>query len=102
MERIYFSRGNDPHIYRERKELGGALVDKILWEIQHEVEDSVFTYIPNTAEMAYFGLMERLNTMHREVAARRITEELEAGYAYGGSSCRSADALRAAWRKDCH
>ena len=61
-ERIYFSRGNDPDIYRERKALGKALVPRILERI--EVPDTVFSYIPNTAEIAYYGLMEGLR-LHR-------------------------------------
>ena len=78
-ERIYFSRGNDPQIYRERKALGAAMAEQILWSINHEVEDAVFTYIPNTAEMAYFGLMERLHAMNREMAAQRIKDDLARG-----------------------
>ncbi|MEM9025679.1 MAG: amidophosphoribosyltransferase [Verrucomicrobiota bacterium] len=78
-ERIYFSRGNDVNIYRERKALGAALSDQILWAINHDVDHAIFTYIPNTAEMAYFGLMGKLHSMNRELAGRRLVEELKAG-----------------------
>lgn len=78
-ERIYFSRGNDVNIYSERKALGAALSDPILWSINHDVENALFTYIPNTAEMAYFGLMGKLHSMNRELAARQMSEELSAG-----------------------
>ncbi len=49
-ERIYFSRGNDPDIYRERKALGGALTDQILRAIDNNLDRAVFGFIPNTAE----------------------------------------------------
>jgi amidophosphoribosyltransferase len=55
-ERIYFSRGTDPDIYRERKELGRLLTDKILQAINYDLENTVFSYIPNTAETAFLGL----------------------------------------------
>ena len=57
-ERIYFSRGNDQDIHRERKRLGYQLRDAILESIGGDVEHSVFSYIPNTAEVAYHGMME--------------------------------------------
>ena len=56
-ERIYFSRGSDPDIYRERKALGYQLTDRILTAIGHDLEQAVFSYIPNTAETAFLGLM---------------------------------------------
>jgi len=55
-ERIYFSRGTDPDIYRERKELGRLLTDNILKAIDYDLENTVFSYIPNTAETAFLGL----------------------------------------------
>jgi amidophosphoribosyltransferase len=57
-ERIYFSRGADDEIYQERKQLGKLLVPQILEEIDHDLENTIFSYIPNTAEASFFGLME--------------------------------------------
>lgn len=59
-ERIYFSRGTDPDIYRERKKLGRALVPQILKAIDFDLKNSVFSYIPNTAETAFYGMIEGL------------------------------------------
>ena len=56
-ERVYFSRGSDKDIYQERKELGRTLVEPILKAINYELENTVFSYIPNTAEAAYYGLL---------------------------------------------
>jgi amidophosphoribosyltransferase len=60
-ERIYFSRGSDVDIYKERKRLGENLVHPILKAIDHDLRHTVFSFIPNTAEVAYFGLQEGLN-----------------------------------------
>lgn len=57
-ERIYFSRGSDYTIYHERKDLGKRLVSQILPAIDYNIEQTVFSYIPNTAEVAYYGLMD--------------------------------------------
>ncbi|MCK4989263.1 MAG: amidophosphoribosyltransferase, partial [Bacteroidales bacterium] len=57
-ERIYFSRGSDREIYRERKRLGELLVPAILEAIDHEVENTVFSFIPNTAESAFYGMVK--------------------------------------------
>jgi len=57
-ERIYFSRGTDPEIYRERKQLGRLLVPQVLKAINFDLKNTVFSYIPNTAETAFLGLME--------------------------------------------
>ncbi len=56
-ERIYFSRGNDPEIYRERKQLGRLLVPQVLKSINFDLKNTVFSFIPNTAETAFYGLM---------------------------------------------
>jgi amidophosphoribosyltransferase len=56
-ERIYFSRGTDPDIYRERKTLGKLLVPQILEAIDYDIEHTVFSYIPNTAETAFLGMV---------------------------------------------
>jgi amidophosphoribosyltransferase len=57
-ERIYFSRGTDESIYKERKNLGRNLTKRVLKEIDHDLENSVFSYIPNTSEVAFLGLVE--------------------------------------------
>ncbi len=59
-ERIYFSRGNDPDIYQERKKLGRLLVPQVLKAIQFDLRNTVFSYIPNTAETAFYGLMAEI------------------------------------------
>lgn len=60
-ERIYFSRGSDVDIYKERKKLGYLLAPKILQAIDNELDHSVFSFVPNTAEVAYYGMIEGLN-----------------------------------------
>ncbi|HEX5172155.1 MAG TPA: amidophosphoribosyltransferase [Cyclobacteriaceae bacterium] len=60
-ERIYFSRGNDPDIYRERKHLGRLLVPQVLRAINFDIKNTVFSYIPNTAETAFYGLMKGID-----------------------------------------
>lgn len=57
-ERIYFSRGSDAEIYRERKQLGRLLCPQILIAVNNDLENTVFSYIPNTAEIAFYGLVE--------------------------------------------
>ena len=57
-ERIYFSRGSDVDIYRERKQLGRSLAQPILKAIDNDVENTVFSFIPNTAEVAFYGMEE--------------------------------------------
>ena len=57
-ERIYFSRGSDVDIYNERKKLGELLMPKILEEIEHDYEHTVFSFIPNTAEVAFYGMIK--------------------------------------------
>ena len=60
-ERIYFSRGSDQDIYNERKALGRNLTDKILKVIDNDLDHTVFSFIPNTAEVAYYGMLEGMN-----------------------------------------
>ena len=60
-ERIYFSRGSDVDIYKERKKLGYLLASKILQAIDNDLDHSVFSFVPNTAEVAYYGMVEGLN-----------------------------------------
>lgn len=67
-ERIYFSRGNDYEIYQERKNLGKLLVPRILEEIEGDLENTIFSYIPNTAETAFLGMVERVREWYLEKA----------------------------------
>lgn len=82
-ERIYFSRGSDPDIYTERKNLGKFLVPQVLEKIDSDIENTVFSYIPNTAEIAYLGMMNGVEdylTKHRKNViqeARLKGDELE-------------------------
>lgn len=81
-ERIYFSRGSDADIYRERKALGNNLVDPVLEAVDHDFRNTVFSYIPNTAEAAYYGLLqgleEHLNGIKKEaILSDRICNDRE-------------------------
>ncbi|MDF7824737.1 hypothetical protein P4B35_11995 [Pontiellaceae bacterium B12227] len=86
-ERIYFSRGTDKDIYQERKNLGKSLVRRVLDAVDYDLEHTVFSYIPNTAETAFYGLVEGVKDMVGErmkyhllkdqrVTAERIDELL--------------------------
>ncbi len=59
-ERIYFSRGSDTDIYKERKALGRLIVDQVLETVNHDFDNSVFSFIPNTAEVSFYGLIKGL------------------------------------------
>ncbi|MFY7828565.1 MAG: amidophosphoribosyltransferase [Flectobacillus sp.] len=59
-ERIYFSRASDPDIYAERKELGRLVIPQVLQEVNYDLKNTVFSYIPNTAETAFLGMIEGL------------------------------------------
>ena len=76
-ERIYFSRGSDQDIYRERKQLGRNLIPQIMKSIGHDIEHAVFSYIPNTAESAFFGLLEGMEDFCNERKAELILAEKE-------------------------
>ncbi|MBC2602046.1 amidophosphoribosyltransferase [Puniceicoccus vermicola] len=78
-ERIYFSRGNDIEIYDERKKLGSALVPKILEAIDNDLDKTVFSYIPNTSEVAYYGMMQGLRRHRRAEVKAAIMERMRAG-----------------------
>ena len=65
-ERIYFSRGNDPAIYRERKAMGAALVPQMVEAIDGDFDKAIFAFVPNTAETAYYGLMDGLRCFRRQ------------------------------------
>lgn len=73
-ERIYFSRGSDADIYRERKALGRNLVNDILKAIDYDIDHTVFSFIPNTAEVAFYGMIEGLEAYLDQKKARQITE----------------------------
>ncbi len=73
-ERIYFSRGTDPTIYQERKQLGELLVPQILSKIDHNMEDAVFSYIPNTAETAFLGMIRGLENFLIETRIKAIAD----------------------------
>lgn len=71
-ERIYFSRGSDADIYKERRELGNQIVPKVLESIGHDLTNSVFSYIPNTAEVSYFGMIKGLHQYLNEYKKQEI------------------------------
>ena len=73
-ERVYFSRGNDVDIYKERKELGRQLVEPVLKAVDGDVDHTVFSFIPNTAEVASFGLVEGFE----QYIIRKKIEEIKA------------------------
>lgn len=73
-ERIYFSRGSDKDIYRERKRLGENLVPTVLKAIENDLNHTVFSFIPNTAEVAYFGLQEGMNEYLNQVKKEWIAD----------------------------
>jgi len=61
-ERIYFSRGSDAEIYQERKLLGKLIVPEVLKQVDHDIKNTVFSYIPNTAETSFFGMVEQVES----------------------------------------
>ena len=71
-ERIYFSRGSDRDIYQERKRLGEQLTPAILRAIDGDIENTVFSYIPNTAEVAYYGITDGFRKLHDEVRTEKV------------------------------
>ena len=71
-ERIYFSRGSDRDIYQERKRLGELLTPAILKAIDHDVANTVFSYIPNTAEVAFYGMTDGFRKLHGEVRTEKV------------------------------
>ncbi|MCF0235340.1 MAG: amidophosphoribosyltransferase [Bacteroidaceae bacterium] len=92
-ERVYFSRGSDVDIYHERKEMGRQLVPDILKVIQGELDDTVLSYIPNTAESAYYGMVEGFEACLNE----RKQRDLATLFAkQQGESALSPEALQTA------
>ena len=71
-ERIYFSRGSDRDIYNERKQLGEQLLPAIMQAIDRDVDHTVFSYIPNTAEVAFYGMTDGVRKLHGEVRTEKV------------------------------
>lgn len=71
-ERIYFSRGSDKDIYQERKELGRSICPEVLKGINHDLKNSVFSFIPNTAETSFYGMVNGLEKYLDEVKKNKI------------------------------
>ena len=71
-ERIYFSRGSDAEIYQERKLLGKLIVPEVLKHINYDIKHTVFSYIPNTAETSFFGMIERVEEYLNEKKTEHI------------------------------
>jgi amidophosphoribosyltransferase len=78
-ERIYFSRGNDIDIYKERKALGSMLSIPVLEAIENDYENTVFSFIPNTAEIAYKGMIQQLRLIRRLEVKAAILEQARKG-----------------------
>ena len=76
-ERIYFSRGSDKEIYNERKQLGSLLFPQILKSIKYDLENSVFSYIPNTAEVSFYGMVQKAQDYMNRDAEKKIINEGE-------------------------
>lgn len=78
-ERIYFSRGNDPDIYEERKSLGRNLAQRLYDALGQSLDDAVFSYIPNTAEPAYVGLTEEIDHINRARRVEQLWQRIQQG-----------------------
>ncbi len=73
-ERIYFSRGNDADIYRERKELGKLLCPKVMESIGGDLKKTVFSFIPNTAETSFYGMVKGLELLYKDKQAQMVLD----------------------------
>lgn len=71
-ERIYFSRGSDEKIYRERNQLGYNLTEQVLNAIDHDLKNTIFSFIPNTAETAFYGMLKGMEDFLNKVKVERI------------------------------
>jgi amidophosphoribosyltransferase len=71
-ERIYFSRGSDEKIYRERNQLGYNLTEQVLNAIDHDLKNTIFSFIPNTAETAFYGLLKGMEDYLNKIKVERI------------------------------
>jgi len=78
-ERIYFSRGNDPLIYKQRKRLGANLAPRILKVLGSDIDRAFFSYIPNTAETCFLGLLEAVGGALRTIEADIIWDKIQDG-----------------------
>ncbi|WGK65899.1 amidophosphoribosyltransferase [Croceiramulus getboli] len=76
-ERIYFSRGSDAEIYEERKQLGRLLMPEVLKSIDYDTSNTVFSFIPNTAETSFYGMVEAAQDVLNKEKQREILEEKE-------------------------
>ncbi len=98
-ERIYFSRGNDREIYQERKQLGAQLARPVLEAVDFDLKHTVFSYIPNTAEAAFYGLAEGLE---REINQWKQAQILAAGSALSPEKLNDILAVRPRVEKLVH
>lgn len=73
-ERIYFSRGSDKEIYQERLNLGRRIVPRVLESINNEVDKTVFSFIPNTAEVAFYGMIKGMDENHQAVISKMLDD----------------------------
>jgi len=73
-ERIYFSRGSDKDIYQERKELGRLIVEPVLKELDYDTKNTVFSFIPNTAETSFYGMVKGVEDYINTVKIRKILD----------------------------
>lgn len=92
-ERIYFSRGNDADIYKERKALGAGLCPQIMTSIGNDLENTVISFVPNTSEVAYFGVLEELRMIRR----REVKGEILAAVAKGDLDEKLDDLIMKNW-----
>ena len=74
-ERIYFSRGSDHEIYNERKKLGRLVFPQILKAVSNDLKNTVFSYIPNTAEVSFYGLVHEAQDYMNQIAEKKIIKE---------------------------
>ncbi len=73
-ERIYFSRGTDRDIYTERKQLGRQLADTVLQAVDYDFDNTVFSFVPNTAEVAFYGMMKGIEDCLNKIKKKQILE----------------------------
>ncbi|MBX7182096.1 MAG: amidophosphoribosyltransferase [Bacteroidia bacterium] len=90
-ERIYFSRGSDHDIYKERKQLGKNVTPSILNAVNHDVKNTVFSFIPNTAEVSFYGMVSGVESYLKDVKKRKI---LEAGTSIDDEKLESILAIK--------
>jgi amidophosphoribosyltransferase len=76
-ERIYFSRGSDANIYRERKQLGRLLCPQILEAVDNDIKNTVFSYIPNTAEVAFYGMVEGIHKYIKKYQTEKLLNRVD-------------------------